>query len=430
MKELPLDQNNNNINVLNQALVDELKSMGCIQTPRVEAAFQAVLRHRFIPETPLEEVYSNRVILTKQDQNGQWISSSSQPAIMAIMLEQLDLEPGQKVLEIGAGTGYNAALMAHIVGETGQVVTIDIDDDLVEAAQAHLLSAGLDHVQVICADGGYGYKDVAPFDRIILTVGASEIAPAWWEQLKPKGRIVLPLMLKDAMKSVAFVKVSDHFSSISVKGCGFMPLRGDFAAMRPNEIQIGPDANLFIVSEDELLINRDTVYDLLVGESKDWAVDIEVTGGDVLHGSLWTWLVFREPQARKLIAKGDMVEQNIVPPLIGIDGKERSAGTVVLLDKAGLVALMRPPDQPLPLFTLDKLVASDLPFALFIRQFGANDLLTQRLITEIRAWNATGRPALEKIRAYPRNSQYIPSKNEVVIERQWTKLIIEWQALA
>lgn len=430
MKELPLDQNNNNINVLNQALVDELKSMGCIQTPRVEAAFQAVLRHRFIPETPLEEVYSNRVILTKQDQNGQWISSSSEPAIMAIMLEQLDLEPGQKVLEIGAGTGYNAALMAHIVGETGQVVTIDIDDDLVEAAQVHLLRAGFDHVQVICADGGYGYKDVAPFDRIILTVGASEIAPAWWEQLKPQGRIVLPLMLKGAMKSVAFVKVSDHFSSISVKDCGFMPLRGDFAAMTPNEIQIGPDANLFIVSEDELLINRDTVYDLLVGESKDWAVDIEVTGGDVLHGSLWTWLVFREPQARKLIAKGDMVEQNIVPPLIGIDGKERSAGTVVLLDKAGLVALMRPPDQPLPLFTLDKLVASDLPFALFIRQFGANDLLTQRLITEIRAWNATGRPALEKIRAYPRNSQYIPSKNEGVIERQWTKLIIEWQALA
>lgn len=430
MEELPLDQNNNNINVLNQALVDELKSMGCIQTPRVEAAFQAVLRHRFIPETPLEEVYSNSVILTKQDQNGQWISSSSQPAIMAIMLEQLDLEPGQKVLEIGAGTGYNAALMAHIVGETGQVVTVDIDDDLVEAAEAHLLGAGFDQVQVVCADGGYGYKDAAPFDRIILTVGASEIAPVWWEQLKPKGRIVLPLMLTGAMKSVAFVKVSDHFSSISLKDCGFMPLRGDFAAMRPNEIQIGPDANLFIVSEDELLINRDTVYDLLVGESKDWAVDIEVTGGDVLHGSLWTWLVFHEPQARRLIAKGDMVEQNIVPPLIGFDGKERSAGTVVLLDKAGLVALMRPPDQPLPLFTQDKLVASDLPFALFIRQFGANDSITQRLITEIQAWNAAGGPALEKIRAYPRNSQYMPSKNEVMIERQWTKLIIEWQALA
>jgi protein-L-isoaspartate(D-aspartate) O-methyltransferase len=430
MKELPLDQNNNNINVLNQALIDELKSMGCIQTPRVEAVFQAVLRHQFLPDTRVEEVYSNRVILTKQDQNGQWISSSSEPAIMAIMLEQLDLEPGQKVLEIGAGTGYNAALMAHIVGETGQVVTVDIDDDLVEAAQAHLRAAGFDQVQVVCADGGYGYKDAAPFDRIILTVGASEIAPAWWEQLKPKGHLVLPLLLTGAMKSVAFVKGSDHFSSISVKHCGFMPLRGDFAMMRPHEIQIGPDANLYIVSEDELLIDRDTVYDLLVGESKDWAVDIEVTGGEVLDGSLWTWLAFRESQARKLFAKGDMVEQNIVPPLIGFDGKERIAGTVVLLDKAGLVALMRPPDQPLPLFTMDKLAASDLPFALFIRQFGANDSITQRLITEIRAWNAAGRPVIEKIRAYPRSSPYTPSKNEAMIERQWTKLILEWQALA
>lgn len=430
MKELPLDQNNNDINVLNQALVDDLKRMGCIQTPCVEAAFQTVLRSQFVPETPIEEVYSNRVVFTKQDQNGQWISSSSEPAIMAIMLEQLDLEPGQKVLEIGAGTGYNAALMAHIVGETGQVVTIDIDDDLVQAAQAHLRVAGFDQVQVVCADGGYGHKDAAPFDRIILTVGASEIAPAWWEQLKPEGHIVLPLMLKGAMKSVAFVKVSDHFSSISMKDCGFMPLRGDFTAMRPNEMQIGPNANLFIVSEDELLIERDSVYDLLVGESKDWAVDIEVTGGDVLQGSLWTWLVLREPQARRLIAKGDMVEQNIVPPLIGIDGKERSALTVVLLDQAGLVALMRPPDQPLHFFTPDKLVASDLPFALFIRQFGANDSIPQRLITEIQAWNAAGRPALEKIRAYPKNSQYMPSTNEVMIERPWTKLILEWQTLA
>ena len=428
MKELPLDENKNNLEVLNQALVDELKSMGCIQTQRVEAAFQAVLRHWFIPETPLEEVYSDRVILTKQDQNGQWISSSSQPAIMAIMLEQLDLEPGQKVLEIGAGTGYNAALMAHIVGETGQVVTVDIDDDLVKAAQAHLLRAGFDQVQVVCADGGYGYQDAAPFDRIILTVGASEIAPAWSEQLKPKGRIVLPLMLTGAMKSVAFVKVGDHFSSISLKDCGFMPLRGDFAATRPNELQIGPDANLFIVWEDELLIDRDAVYDYLVGESKDWAVDIEVTGGDVMQGSLWAWLVFREPQARKLIAKGDLVEKNIVPPLIGIDGKERSAGTVVVLDKAGLVALMCPPEQRLPFFTPDKLAASDLPFALFIRQFGANDSLAQRLITEIQAWDSAGRPALEKIRAYPKHSQYTPSKNEVMIERQWTKLIMEWEA--
>jgi hypothetical protein len=79
---------------------------------------------------------------------------------------------------------------------------------------------------------------------------------------------------------------------------------------------------------------------------------------------------------------------------------------------------------------MDNPAAYDLPFALFIRQFGPNDLVTQRLIAEIQAWNAAGRPAIEKIRAYPRNSQYRPSKNEAMIERQWTKLILEWQAFA
>jgi protein-L-isoaspartate(D-aspartate) O-methyltransferase len=127
--------NNDQPMTLNEALVDELKSRGWIQTLRIEAAFRAVLRHHFLPGRKLEEVYSDQVVPTKQDQEGQWISSSSQPTIMAIMLEQLGLEPGHKVLEIGAGTGYNAALMAHIVGETGRVITVDIDEDLVEAAR-------------------------------------------------------------------------------------------------------------------------------------------------------------------------------------------------------------------------------------------------------------------------------------------------------
>src|SRR5512141_689306 len=127
---------------LNQALVDDLKNRELIKTERVEAAFRAVPRHLFLPEVPLEQVYSDRAISAKQDPEGKWISSSSQPAIMAIMLEQLGLEPGHKVLEIGTGPGYNAALMAHIVGEAGQVVTVEIDEDLVEAAREHLEQAG------------------------------------------------------------------------------------------------------------------------------------------------------------------------------------------------------------------------------------------------------------------------------------------------
>lgn len=125
-----------------RGLVDDLKEQYCITTPAVEQAFLSVPRHVFLPGVPLDKVYADRSIITRRDAEGRPTSSSSQPAIMAIMLEQLDLKPGQRVLEIGAGTGFNAALIASIVGPGGVVVTIDIQPDLVEGARQSLDRAG------------------------------------------------------------------------------------------------------------------------------------------------------------------------------------------------------------------------------------------------------------------------------------------------
>lgn len=428
------DIRNESVIALNQALIDELRTKGCIQTQSIEAAFRAVLRHQFLPGTPLEQVYSDRAIAAKQDQTGQWISSSSQPAIMAIMLEQLGLQPGHRVLEIGAGTGYNAALMAYIVGETGQIVTIDIDEDLVQAAREHLAMAGFDRVQVVCADGGYGHPDAAPFDRIILTVGVPDITPAWYNQLKADGRMVLPLVLKGSMKSIAFKRVKNYLESISVRNCSFMPLRGEFASAFSNRVQLGPNRGLYLEPAEVFSIDQDAVYNLLTGPSKDWATGAEVTAWDVMNGELWSWLAFREPRLSKLVAEGDMVEGNIVPPLVGIAGKQNYAATVLLIDKAGLVALMRPPDQPAPLIERDKLFNPDspfvLPFALYVRQFGSDESIARRLIKQIQTWDAAGRPSSEgmNIRVYPKNIEVAPSKGEHVFEKQWTKIVLEWPA--
>ncbi len=213
---------------LRYALVDELKKNNWLTDVRVEEAFRAVPRHLFLPNVPLEEVYSDRAIPTKM-RDGLAISSSSQPAIMAVMLEQLALRRNQRVLEIGAGTGYNAALMARLVGEKGQVATVDVDEDIVERARESLERANVANVEVVCADGGLGYLPDAPYDAIIATVGVWDLSPHWVEQLREGGQLVAPLWFNARQFSIAFEKTNGRLTSQSIKPCGFMRLRGAFA---------------------------------------------------------------------------------------------------------------------------------------------------------------------------------------------------------
>src|SRR3984885_8820433 len=160
-------------------LVDELREGGRLSDPAVEAAFRSVPRHLFLPGLTASEAYQDEAFVIKTGADGMPLSSSSQPAIMAIMLEQLGIAPGQRVLEIGTGTGYNAALMSYLVGPHGSVVSVDIDADLVEKARASLVAAGYPGVLLRCGDGGFGAPDYAPYDRIIVTAGAWDLAPQW-----------------------------------------------------------------------------------------------------------------------------------------------------------------------------------------------------------------------------------------------------------
>src|SRR5262245_24795571 len=211
-----------NAEALRAALVETLRARGRLQSPAIAAAFAQVPRHLFVPDVSLEEAYRDTFIATKRQPDGEVVSSSSQPEIMAIMLEQLDLRPGHRVLEIGAGTAYNAALLAHLVGVTGSVTTVDIDDDIVAAARAHLAAAGVGGVRVVCADGWAGLAEDAPYDRIIVTVGAHDLSPAWRAQLVPGGRLLLPLSLPAVQACVAFDDRDGVLESVSVRGCVFM----------------------------------------------------------------------------------------------------------------------------------------------------------------------------------------------------------------
>ncbi|HLZ22949.1 MAG TPA: methyltransferase domain-containing protein [Ktedonobacterales bacterium] len=210
---------------LRERLISALKANDALHEPAVERALRAVPRHLFLPGIPPEQAYADSAIATHWE-GAVAVSSASQPAIVAIMLEQLQLAPDMNVLEIGAGTGYNAALIAELVGPLGHITTVDIDPEIVAEAREHLNAAGYPQVRAVASDGAAGWPEGAPYDRVILTVGALDIAPAWFEQLAEGGILLLPLLLGGAEASVAFRKRDSALISESLAPCGFMRLRG------------------------------------------------------------------------------------------------------------------------------------------------------------------------------------------------------------
>ncbi len=210
-------------------MVDQLVRSGSITAPHIEAAFRSTPRHLFLPDVDPGVVYTDEPIPIKRDEYGLPISSSSQPAMMATMLDQLTLSGEESVLEIGTGSGYNAALIGAIVGG-GRVRTVDIDEDLVARAQRHLRSAGVTNVQATFVDGWSGFQEESPYDRVEVTVGVWDISPAWFDQLVPDGIIVVPLWLRAGIQaSIAFRREGYDLVSVDVAPCGFMRLRGPHA---------------------------------------------------------------------------------------------------------------------------------------------------------------------------------------------------------
>ncbi|MET8012958.1 methyltransferase, FxLD system [Streptomyces sp. NPDC005271] len=211
---------------LRAAMVQELRELGAMTSESLAGAVATVPRHLFALGEPLEAAYAaDQALVIKRDQDGTALSSLSATHIQVVMLEQAAIEPGMRVLEVGSG-GYNAALIAELVGDTGAVVSVDIDAEIVERARTCLDAAGYDQVEVVQSDADAGVPEHAPFDRIIVTAGAWDIPSAWLDQLSERGRIVVPLRVRGLTRSIAFDRDGEGLVSDSYRLCGFVPMQG------------------------------------------------------------------------------------------------------------------------------------------------------------------------------------------------------------
>ncbi|MER7504606.1 methyltransferase, FxLD system [Nonomuraea pusilla] len=209
---------------LRDAMVAELRERGVIRSSEVAAAFAKVPREKFAPEASLSAAYSVRdTVVTKRDAEGRATSSISAPWLQAEMLEAARLRPGARVLEVGSG-GYNAALIAELVGPEGVVISMDIDPFVTERATRFLAETGYPHVKVVLGDAEHAADELGPFDVVLVTIGAWDCP--WGHLLAPGGRMIVPLRFCGLTRSFTFVREGDHFAGLNPTVCGFIPIQG------------------------------------------------------------------------------------------------------------------------------------------------------------------------------------------------------------
>ncbi|WP_330336446.1 methyltransferase, FxLD system [Streptomyces sp. NBC_00557] len=212
---------------LRHRLVDQLLAAGHVRTASVEAALRRVPRHAFAPEVPVKTAYADDIIPTCHTPDGRVSSSVSAPWLQAVMLESARLRSGHHVLEVGSG-GYNAALIAELVGRTGQVTTVDIAPDVTDRAIRLLRATGYDRVRVLTADAEHLPPETIPeggFDAVIVTVDTWDLP--WITMVAEGGRLVAPLRLHQYVWSIGFTKHDGALiSEEPLTVCGFVPMQG------------------------------------------------------------------------------------------------------------------------------------------------------------------------------------------------------------
>jgi protein-L-isoaspartate(D-aspartate) O-methyltransferase len=396
-----------NADALRKAMVEQLREMGAVRTEAVADALLAVPRHLFAPGEPLDKAYSAKsTLLTKWNDEGEAVSTVSAPHIQAMMLEQAEIQPGMRVLEIGS-SGYNAALIAELVGPTGRVTTVDIDPEVVTRARGCLRAADYHSVRVVEADAENGVPEYAPFDRIIVTAAAWDLPPAWWQQLVEGGRIVVPLLMRSLTRSVVLERVGDHLVSRDYELCAFVPMRGIGAH---TEQSIPLHDHDVVLRVDDPAVDADRLRGVLAQPRSDQWSGVSM-GGDGRFDGLHLWLALGLQGFGLIMATKEAQTDGVVAhawplgvPAIAVGGS---------LAYLGLRPVAEDP--------------SAREFGVYGHGPGADGLMKQ-MLGRIRSWD--GESLSARIEAYPTATAHdrLP-RDRLVLDKKHTRVVVSWSII-
>ncbi|MEX5712512.1 methyltransferase, FxLD system [Parafrankia sp. FMc6] len=317
---------------LHAAMVRRLIHTGAALTVAVAEAMAAVPRHLFL-DAPPRVAYSEQDIITKRAADGPVLSWASAPGTVATTLEQLIVLPDQNVLEIGTGTGYTTALLAHLIGKGGHVTTLDIDPDITAAARDTLTATGHTAITAITGDGRHGHPDGAPYHRIVAA-GTWDIPAAWWDQLTRGGRLVVPLRLRGQSYSIGFAHRGDRMVSDTIEHAGLTPMivhEGERTA------SIHRDSLVSLVLDHDQPINS-AVLSGVLHRGQAVAVSGVTLGRDAPVDGIWLRLAATEAGCCRITAQPSAVTSQLCTPAIPV-------GSPALVNEDSLAYLTLTPER-------------------------------------------------------------------------------------
>ncbi|GAA5154814.1 hypothetical protein GCM10023321_27270 [Pseudonocardia eucalypti] len=387
---------------LRAEMVDRVKASGYARYDEVENAMRVVPRHAFVPNAGLADAYADIAVITKRDATGTPLSCASVPNVVALMLDQLVVQDGQRILEIGAGTGYNAALLDHLVGPSGQITTLDIDPEVTAQAERALAANGHSRVRVITRDGARGAPEYGPYDGIIVTVGAWDIPEEWFDQLAHGGRLVVPLRWRGQTRSVAFVHDGQTLRSAESCLCGFVPMIGQDSERTGN---LDPAQHVALYWDADQNIDLTHLRDVLTAPKHTLWSGATVGPYDPFDG-IWLKLTATESGTCRIAAEQAAITSGLCAPAI-------PARSPALVERHSLAYL-----------AVRRLEGDGRRSELGAIGHGLNGQhLAERLCEHIRAWDSD-RMALPSVVAHRRSAPLAEPHNGIVIHKQHARLAI------